>query len=42
MTLEEAAQLRLDTAERQAMTIILSEFEGNRFDWHNMRWIKEK
>jgi hypothetical protein len=42
MTSEEAARVRLDTVERTAMTIIFSEFEGNRFNWSTMTWDTSK
>jgi hypothetical protein len=42
VTLEESDRMRLDRVERLAMTIIFSEFEGNIFDWRNMRWKDHK
>jgi hypothetical protein len=30
----------LTSAERSAMSILFSEFEGGKFDWQSMRWQK--
>lgn len=38
----EAAVLRLDAIERMAFSIVLSEFEGNEFDWQSMEFKNRK
>lgn len=38
----EAARLKLDFAERAAMAIILTEFEGGEFNWRTMSWVERK
>jgi hypothetical protein len=40
MTAEEAATFRAADADLEAWSIVLSEFEGARFDWNTMRFAK--
>jgi hypothetical protein len=40
MSREAAENLVLDDIEREAMSIVFSEFEGNKFDWESMTFVK--
>jgi hypothetical protein len=40
MSYEEAKEMRLDSIERAAIAIIMSEHEGGRFNWNTLDWDK--
>jgi hypothetical protein len=42
MTLLELNAYRADPIEHTAMVIVMSEFEGNQFNWHRMEWERKE